>query len=226
MSIALLLSAYVGVEDKGEDFSSVNEQIESTTDELKNSTDNSLDTEKEKLSKFVINFYNIVNKPDADKFKELIGDNGLYSISFFDDGRDPNKSIFELKKDIRDDLFLISSQSGKAGISLCGGNFSIKINEVYFNEISITDNPLLTIDWTVKDENVINSKLQDILEGCQLLILENNENVPQVFKLSDKKYALSYSSINENELQEFYGYWIIFEENNQGYFINAIIEMQ
>ncbi|WP_304943329.1 hypothetical protein, partial [Vallitalea guaymasensis] len=98
--------------------------------------------------------------------------------------------------------------------------------EIYFNDCVVENNTLQNIDWLVKDEQVIQNQLTDIINGCQELILKNNEYIPQVFRLSNNIYAFSYSDINENAPGKFYGYWMIFEEINESYMIRAIIELQ
>ncbi|WP_058485598.1 hypothetical protein [Defluviitalea phaphyphila] len=182
---------------------------------------------KESISEFIIMFDNIIHEEDIDGFLNFIDENGIYSITYFDDGRDENRAVLVFKEDVREDLFLVSSQSGKAGISLGGGlTFPGRIEDVYFNDFEIEDNILSNIDWKVKDEKVIQKQLPDILNGLKEIILKNNECIPQVFRLSENMYAFSYSDIDEEEPQYFYGYWILFEEIDGSYYIRAIIELQ
>ncbi|WP_372999645.1 hypothetical protein [Lutispora sp.] len=183
-------------------------------------------SQEESLSEFIIRLNDYIYEENSKGFQEFIDAYGVYSISYFDDGRDENNAILVYKNDVREDMFLVSSQSGKAGISLSGGTFSTEVKEIYFNDYEITNNALLNIDWLEKDESVIQNQLSDIIKGCQELILKNNEYIPQIFSLSNNYFAFSFSEINENTLEKFYGYWIIFEKVNDSYAIRAIIELQ
>lgn len=184
------------------------------------------DKQNDSIIEFIILLNEYFYEADLKEFKKFIDEYGMYSIIYFDDGRDENKAILAYKDTVGKGLMLVSSQSGKAGICLSFGPFIQEIKKIYINDYIVQENPLKNIDWFIQDEYIIQNQLSDILQGCQELILKNNEYIPQIFRLSDTTYAFSFSSIDEKALERFYGYWIIFDRVNDSYVIRAIIELQ
>lgn len=233
ISVILLLTAC-----SKDDSNSASEDSDSQVNEVKNTETIDIDEEEgihdetsdnihnESISEFLILLNKYFYEEDLKGFQEFIDVYGIYSISYFEGNREKNKAVLVFREDVRENLFLVSSQSGKAGISLSGGTFSTEVNEVYINDYVVENNALQNVGWLVKDEIAIQNQLPDIINGCQELILKNNKYIPQVFSLPNNRYAFSYSDINENAPEKFYGYWIILEEINESYVIRAIIELQ
>ncbi len=189
------------------------------------SVDNDQSTQRELISDFLIQLYSVFRNQDRNNFQKHIDEYGVYSITYFADSRDPNRVALVFNDDIRDDLFLVSSQSGIAGIGLRTFGFG-QFSEIYYNESIVEDSLLQEINWLAKDEQEIQSRVLDVIEGCHELILKNNQRIPQVFTLKDDFFAFTFSSTDENKPEYFNGQWILFEENNGTFIIRAIVEMQ
>lgn len=178
---------------------------------------------KDFVMKFVnsIEYQEEVPHRDAESFKELIDKDGIYSITYFIDERDPNKVIHVYKDEIRDDLVLANSEN-KAGLTLS----SLFVEPLIDSEIAIhtselLDNISFNVDWHVDDEAMVEEKLEDIVKTCVEIIRTNNENVPQVFELKDNLFIFTLSDEKRGDIT---GDWMIFEKIGNEYKLRVVMQ--
>ncbi|MEA4964093.1 hypothetical protein [Lutispora sp.] len=179
------------------------------------------------IKSFILKFLKAIHSEDLELFKEIIDKDGIYSITYFIDGRDRNVVLHLNKDEIRDDLVLANSE--KMGIGLSSMYYSDLVNEI--ESIPIQSSKLLSdisfnVDWHDTDESVIEKRIEDIIKTCQKINLTNNEYIPQVFVLKDNIYAFAYSSGILEPEPEFTGYWTIFEKIDSEYYLRAVIDLQ
>lgn len=172
------------------------------------------------LRDFVEIFSKAMFETDSDIFKTLIDNDGIYSITYFVDGRDPNTVLHLYKNDIRDDLVL--AKNNKAGLTL-GTEFGADDTR----SMPIHDTNLsLDINWHRNNKELIEQKLESIISTLQKINLINNEPIPQVFILKNNLFAFAISNGVLEPEPEFTGEWVIFEKTNNEYRLRAIMKLQ
>lgn len=176
------------------------------------------------IQESAVNFLKAGSIPDSKLFKELIGTEGIYSITYYIDEREPHRVIHVNKEEIRDDLVLANAEN-KAGLSVTSlfGEPLIDL-EIPINTSNLLSNISFDVNWRVKDEAVIEDKLNWIADICKTIILTNNEYAPQIFALKDNFYVFTYSSIGQKPFDEFTGDWMIFELMENKYVILALMK--
>jgi hypothetical protein len=218
--VTILLSACSTVNEKNNIAEKVKPSQNKDTDKY-NKVDNEL--LKDFINKFIVSIKN----DDSKTFKDLVSENGIYSITYFVDGRDQNVVLHLNKEEIRDDLVLANSE--KMGITLAT-MFSVydveSLESIKINSSMQLSDISFNVDWHTVDENEVKTKLEDIIKTCEDIILINNENIPQVFVLKDNIFAFTQSSAIQEPDVECTGDWVIFEKVGTEYKILAVIQMQ
>ncbi|MCT4618357.1 MAG: hypothetical protein N4A62_03100 [Marinisporobacter sp.] len=169
---------------------------------------------------------------DLESLKKLIDDDGIYAITYFDDGRDPNRGIHVYKDEIRDDLMLVSVNNNKVGIELDNlANAYIETENLIINRSDSLDKISFNVDWHSSDESTIHNNIDDIVNTCKEIILTNNKDIPQVFVIKDNYYVFSYSSFDEEWLESFQktftsfiGGWVVFEKIDGKFKLRAVMD--
>lgn len=179
---------------------------------------------KDFLNKFMTSIKNV----DSQAFKDLMDEDGVYSITYFIDERDPNVVVHVFKDQIRDDLVLVNSEN-KVGItldSLFSGNDEYPIEDIPIHTSKDLSSESFNIDWHVYNESMVEEKLNDINRICQKINLTNNVYIPQVFVLMDNIFAFAKSSSVLEPYPEFTGEWVIFESIDGEYKLRAIMKFE
>lgn len=180
------------------------------------------------IKDFVMKFISIIKNDDLTELKKIIDDNGIFSITYFTDQRDPNAVIHVFKDEIRDDLVLANSNN-KAGItldSMFAGNDELQKNDIPINSSQDLSDISFNVDWKSNVESTISSKIEDIIKTLQTINITNNEFIPQVFALKDNYYAFAQSNGVLEPEPDFTGDWAIFEKVDNAYFLRAVIQLQ
>lgn len=220
------------VENNGNKVTSPNIKTSSTTDnstavESKTPKLQSENKENKAILDFVEKFLIASTNVKLESFKELLDNDGMYSITYFGDERAPNVVLHLNKDEIRDDLVLANSQ--KVGITLealFGGDIVESKESILVNSSQDLDDISFGIDWHKNDETNVQNNLENILKTCEKVILINNEYVPQVFKLKNNIFIFTQSILTEEPYKEFIGEWLIFEKVNNEYKVRAVMKFQ
>ncbi len=178
------------------------------------------------IKNFILKFSKAIFSEDSKSFKEMMDKDGIYSITYFVDGRDQNVVLHLYQNEIRDDLVLANSK--KMGIGLSSMFYLSLVNDV--KSIPIHSNKILNdisfnVDWHINDENMVETKLNDIIQTCQKINLINNKDIPQVFVLKDNMFAFAKSSGVLKPSPEFTGDWVIFEKVGSEYKLRAVMQL-
>jgi len=198
-------------------------EVQNRVDDIDSKADD-LDDNK-KINDFIMKYADSVEyrdeEPhrDAESFKSLIDQFGIYSITYFIDERDRNVVLHLYSDEIRDDLVLANSK--KVGITIT----SLPIeSEMILHSSDYLNNISFDVDWRSNDEEFVESKLHEIVETCKKIIMTNNEDIPQVFVLKDNYFAFTISGIAPEPYLDFTGDWIIFERMDGEYKLRAIMK--
>ena len=186
-----------------------------------------LGVNENELKDFIIKFMVAIKNGDSKTFKELIDKDGIFSITYFIDQRDPNVAIHVFKDEIRNDLVLVNSEN-TVGItigSMFAGNAELQQNDIPINISQNLSDISFNIDWHNTDESVIEKRIEDIIKTCHKINLTNNEYIPQVFVLKDNIYAFAYSSVMLGPELDVTGDWAIFEKIDSEYKLRAVMRL-
>ncbi|WP_157261461.1 hypothetical protein [Paenibacillus sp. A3] len=177
------------------------------------------------IRNFMLQLEDNIVKVDSKGFKGMLDQHGVYSITYFEDGRDPNVVLHLYGNEIRDDLVLANSTKTGIGVSpMVASNAELENMPVHSNEW--LKNLSFNVDWHINDENLIQSKLDDIIKLCEKMVLMNNEYIPQVFQLKDNIFVFTKSNVSPEPYYSFTGRWVIFEKIDNEYKLRAIMEFQ
>ncbi|MCZ8511628.1 hypothetical protein O9H85_04110 [Paenibacillus filicis] len=98
------------------------------------------------------------------------------------------------------------------------------------NDISISSSRLndisFGVDWHTNNENIVRSKMDDIINVCKKIVLSDNQNFPRVFALRDNIFVFTDSLLTTGSYGEFTGDWLIFEWKNNEFKIRAVMEFE
>lgn len=188
--------------------------------------------DENRIRDFAHKFILVKKNDDSRLFKTWIDEKGIFSVTYFNDGRDRNSVIHVTKDILRDDLVLADAEN-KGGITLramfsgSNGNENSLIPIQTSHYLSEMDFP---VNWSSTNVDTIIEKLDDIIKTCRDIIDINNEFEPQVFVLNNNIYVFT-CSVKENPDNEIYGKriigdWVIFENINDKYFIRTVMKLQ
>ncbi|MBD3920904.1 hypothetical protein H8B09_19215 [Paenibacillus sp. PR3] len=172
-------------------------------------------------------FKTAIKTPDLQLLKEIIHPNGLYSMTYFTDGRDPNVGIHVDKEKLREDLVL-ESTDGYLGITLPSMGF--RNNDDLQTDIPIQRSEFLqqfslNIDWQSLNEVDFKNSLDALYQKLLQIIVNNNKDIAQVFALKDDYYAFTKSSAIFDPYTELTGNWAVFHKEGQEFKLVSVIEL-
>jgi hypothetical protein len=199
----------------------IDKVVENNEDNVNNNVNNQL------VKDFIVKFISSIKNEDSESFKNLVSQDGIYSISYFVDGRDKNVVLHLNKDEIRGDLVLANLE--KIGITLAtmfSEEIVSSIENMPINSSTILSDISFYVDWHFDDENRIESKLEEIVNTCEKIILTNNQDIPQVFLLKDNIFAFTQSTATHEPDVECTGDWMIFEKKGEEYIILAVLQFQ
>lgn len=181
-------------------------------------------SEAQSVNEFARQVVRATLEVDAQALRDLVGENQFFSIECFVDGRDRNTVLLMNKDHIRDDLIL--DKDDYLGVYLRIFQGDILDEDVPVHTSSYLEGISFPVDWHTAGEEEVEAKLEDIYDTCMMIILTNNEYIPQIFILKDGIYAYSESNAILEPYKEFTGDWLIFEKAEEGYRILAVMNFQ
>lgn len=205
-----------------------NTNYKNTEKTTNDKNDKRLNIDEQGIKNFILKFLSSIKNDDSKGFKELLSDDGIFSISYYIDQRDPNVVIHVNKDLIRSDLILVDSNN-KAGITLStmfAGDDAVELEKMPIHTSELLSNMSFNVQWKSKDEGMIMKYLEDIVQTCQKINLVNNEDISQVFVLKDNMFAFAKSSGVLKPSPEFTGDWVIFEKVGSEYKLRAVMQFQ
>ncbi|MBY9078998.1 hypothetical protein [Paenibacillus sp. CGMCC 1.18879] len=181
--------------------------------------------EDTKLVDTITKFVDAIHDDDPKPFKELMDQDGLFSISYFVDDRDPNRVVHVYPDDVSENMVLVNSKND-IGITLLVLNFN-KISKASPDFPIINSEQLkgisFDVDWHHASEKDIEKQLKSIYQTCNQLILINNEYNPQLFILNNNYVVLTKSKAAPDDLSDFTGDWAVFEKINGDYKLRVLM---
>jgi hypothetical protein len=185
-------------------------------------------SEDSELTHMIETFIGIVNNEDSILFKEMMDKDGIFSITYYVDGRDRNSVVHVNQDEVRDDLVLANSNK-KAGITVGILDFAKDTElrkDIPINQIDKLNDISFDVDWREESEDDIQKRLEDIYQACSQIIRLNNQYIPQVFILKDHYVVLTKSIASEEPVADFIGDWAIFEKVEGRYKLRVLMNFQ
>lgn len=197
-------------------------------DKASRSDENNHTSADQHFKEFINKFFKTKLTDDAAAFKESMDEDGIYSITYFVDGRDRNRILHLFKDEIPPDLVLFNSKTtGITLMSLFAGPHDENA------DIPILTNKLLgdityDVDWHANDEDGVQNKLQDIIKTCEEIILYDNVITPRIFAIKNNMYVYTDASevVGPYPDSDFTGDWLVFEKQGTEFKVRAVMNFE
>ncbi len=146
--------------------------------------------ENQECINYVESVFDLINANDFETINEYASEDGVYSLTQFDDKRNSDRLLLINKGEIRDDLVLIDSSSNKVGITLdtWANILDNEITVVYVSDEEL----VLDFNHDRQDRGSIEKKISSIRKKCQTLIEISNEFKPRIYNVNNQQFFVCY----------------------------------
>lgn len=198
--------------------------------------------------KQIINFIKKINKcanSDENNLDALLDSKGVWALNYYSDNRDRSRAVFGSSDGHPFIESFVKNEDGRGkcvtNIHLYSGTMNINsVEDIYFNDEAISNNIIENIEYWGSDSSMESAldeldgdislnQVTDIVKyGLKIITWTHNSGKPQVFKLKNGWYVFTNSVIyyDEYTAEGDYGWltglWIVFEKQEDNYYIKFI----